>query len=205
MSVRHASRTVFEGLPISRPSRYICRQCRKNLQPVQTLAQQRRHSSNKPDQNKYEDEEEHVPEPAKSIPERLREKLWKGTPPGPKNIDDVYGGPGFFKTLKTERQERQRKRQELEAVDQELATLEAEERQAVARASRQQELDVAEDISLLDNFDQRGVTAVMPSREEAGRGIETWADLEMIGHQGNWEDMPVTAKDSYEPYVNHHA
>lgn len=206
MSARNASRSLADALPFSRSSRYICRRCRRDFQP---LIQQRHYASTK-SENKPE------PEAPKRWEQRIREKLWQGQPPGPENVDDVYGGPGFFKTLKTERQERARKDKEQKAVEAEIAErdlqVEAEPQppktrdatRTRGRRTNVQSQDAIVHVKTRQSTNQ-SVSGEMTQQASATnieyKEARTWDGLEFVGTDGNWRDIPAKQADDYEPWM----
>jgi len=170
MSVRHASRSLVDALPLSRPSNYVCRQCRRSLKPVQVVPQQQRNASSRP---------EDLP-----FAERVRRKLWKGPPPGPENVDELYG-KGFIDTIRDEKKKTAAKRRELAEIDRELEEAELE------AATEQPERTP-------------NVVSMAPSSSAAGdsedyKGAKTWDGLEAIGHKGDWREMTPKKHDEYTP------
>lgn len=189
MSVRHGSRFLFDAIPVSRPSSYICRQCRHDLKRTSQLAQQRRYASN---------DAEDIPNKSRageSRTEKLRKALWKGKPPGPENIDDVYGGPGFFATVAKERKERsteQRADNNVQAENNQLKQRPEQQTKQI-RATTKEKSRPKEEIEEVDeDKDQIILNATT---------VRTWDGLKAIGHLGDWREMPVKAVDSYVPYV----
>lgn len=203
MSARYASRSLIENLPISRPSQYICRQCRQNITTVSHASQQRRFVS---DDSKQE-----------TILEKTRKKLWQGKPPGPENLDDLYGGPGFFATAAKERRERrareQQQRKGLGAVD---GASHGESPALSARSSAIEEGESVVSQKSTEDVPRHTSARVSNPRpaeqhiepevwEEEGivtlaKDLKSWEGLETIGYQDHeWELKPVNPIDDYIP------
>ena len=214
MSTRHVSRSIIDRVPISQPSRYICRQCRQNLKPASSLVQQRRYASNS---RQTEDEEQNVPI-QESWAERTRKKLWKGKPPGPANIDDVYGGPGFFKTLKQDRQAaKQRKARgdtneaasrshQLEKEQEDIESLKSSIKAKQEESAQLDDAPVGPRPGRVrrnwqvqrENVGSHQTLDVEEGEAEDSR-VRTWEGLEVIGHQGDWRVVPARKRDNYTP------
>lgn len=204
MSARHASRSLTDALSLSRSSTYVCRQCRRNAHPSQVAAQQRQFASERNDD---------LP-----LAERVRRKLWKGKPPGPENVDDLYGGPGALETMYRERKERRARarasqtptktftpapapaesQDPMEAAQEDTSAHEPERVLARAKAARatESESTATEDEHILAG------EKTLATRETAQAGstykeATTWDGLFAIGHKGHWKEMPVNAKDEY--------
>lgn len=199
MSIRHASRSVVDALPLSRSSTYICRQCRRNAHPSQILIQQRQYASERDD----------------SLPlaERVRRKLWKGKPPGPENVDDLYGGPGAIETMFKERRERRartRARTQTRTADEPAESqASVEVPQSVAQTTeskpqQEQETTVLEQpgrIVAIPDPDQNAseIEGVEEEEDPNYKPALTWDGLSAIGHKGHWKEMPIKAVDEYKP------
>lgn len=210
MSVRHASKSVVDALPLSRSSTYVCRQCRRNAHPSQILLQQRKYAS---------DRNGELP-----LAERVRRKLWKGKPPGPENVDELYGGPGALETMFKERRERRARTKyaddppepqalaeqpteplpEQEDVRRELrqpgSARPVREDSATARATPlppRAELQPAE--SQRQAKPEFGDVLSVSESDPEYKQATTWDGLKIIGHKGHWKEMPVRAEDEYRP------
>lgn len=138
--------------------------------------------------------------------EKTRKKLWKGQPPGPENIDDVYGGPGFFAEVAKERKSRREVRiaskESIPRDEREIPTpqvSEITEEESVFRkpaATQAQYIERAEEGMADEDFDGDNV------EYEVGKlaaDVRSWEGLEVIGHQGEWQEMPATKADQYTP------
>lgn len=184
MSVRHASRSIVDALPITRSSSYICRQCMRNAQSPQTFAQRRCYASEGP---------ETLP-----FAERVRRKLWKGKPPGPENVDDLYGGPGALETMYRERKERRTKGKSHENLQrsQPVKDSGAGDVQATNSKQRPQPKTVADGVAN---------EATRPSKDRKDipqyKPATTWDGLTFLGHKGHWKEMPVREEDEYQRCV----
>lgn len=201
MSLRHASKSVVDGLTLSRSSNYICRQCRRNAHPSQIASQQRHFASERP---------EDLP-----LAERVRRKLWKGKPPGPENVDELYGGPGVLETMYKERKERRAKKAsgpstepsrdaptgprvstKVAGQDEQSDIREQESGDRVLATPKrapavQSQLMPVEDSTILN----REETAL---DKPEFRQATSWEGLPVIGHTGDsWKEAPVKAIDEY--------
>ena len=271
MSARQASRTLVDNLSITRssvPSSELCRQCRNSTRIITT----RRYVSDKPNRNE-------------SFPEVLRRKLWKGTPPGPENIDDVYGGPGVFANMARERQKRREREAQSEdpadtpgerrskyrtmdsarnerltdeesifspgsgqsseqesvpeqrpsstmrtspesaaAIDEtgmkrripgtkstenasltrtaaEILNMQDSERASKFEAEKQRKVNEKARNMGMDQIQgqQAAKTEETETTSTALDDIRDWDNLPIIGHNGNWREMPINPADSYKP------
>lgn len=196
VSAKHIARSFTAS---SKP--YVCRSCRESLKAsIPTTS--RRFASTEPQR----DENQTTKEPSSAL-ERIRSKLWKGKPPGPENIDDVYGGPGVLQTKLQERKKRRSRETEINVTPQPKSQLplEAEAKpspEAVnevlleKRAERAQLLE--EDAALNERLKVRKKTILAPPSEWKGR---TWHGLVVVGHEGDWREMEPKPADDYSPYV----
>lgn len=186
MSLRHASKSVVDGLSISRSSNYVCRQCRRNAHPSLIATQQRQFASESP---------ENLP-----FAEKVRRKLWKGKPPGPENVDDLYGGPGVLETMYKERRERRARRKPSPSPAHVHSDAPAGS-QAPTTASRMAQTNVREQKT------EEGILAppkkAKVAMEEAVqekpdyKPATSWEGLTVIGSSGHWKEEPVLAIDEY--------
>lgn len=110
--------------------------------------------------------------------------MWKGKPPGPENVDDLYG-KGFIDTIKEERQKTAAKKRELAEIDRELEEAEIE------AAGEEPER----------NANAVSIEADDPAADyHAGyERARTWDGLEAVGHKGDWREMTAKKQDEYTP------
>ncbi|KAK5082238.1 hypothetical protein LTR05_007382 [Lithohypha guttulata] len=209
MATRHASRTIIDAVPLSQPKAYICRQCRKNLRPPQVVFQQRRYASRKAenDSNATGD----------TWTEKIRSKLWQGKPPGPENIDDVYGGPGFFATMAKERKEKKqraaRQARQQAGLEEAEPELDSQRKHEVERESEQLSAEAQQRVVRAEQgTDVETLSASSPARpsqviedQDEGESVErTW--LPVVGYKGDWRELrdmnlPMNRSDEYNPWL----
>ncbi|KAK5075334.1 hypothetical protein LTS08_001600 [Lithohypha guttulata] len=209
MATRHASRTIIDAVPLSQPKAYICRQCRKNLRPSQVVFQQRRYASKKAenDSNATGD----------TWTEKIRSKLWQGKPPGPENIDDVYGGPGFFATMAKERKEKKqraaRQARQQAGLEEAKPELDSQRKHEVERKSEQLSAEAQQRVVRAEQETEvEALSASSPARpsqviedQDEGETVErTW--LPVVGYKGDWRELrdmnlPMNRADEYNPWL----
>ena len=187
MLARHASRALIQSVPTTRSSTYICRQCRQHLTTRSTSIQTRTFTSTS-SRDDFEREK-----PLTTL-EKVRKKLWKGEAPGPKDIDEVYGGKGAIAEMREERKAKGRGEKIASVVEDQ--PLEHQPEAIDGELSTQRD----EDIMVIPSLqDYEGHRAIMPGHDSDAAPIENWDDLEVIGHRGDWEEMPVSEADEYTP------
>ncbi|KAK5956986.1 hypothetical protein OHC33_001355 [Knufia fluminis] len=192
MSARHVSRSLIEALPLSQPSKYVCRQCRHTLQSAQVVSQQRGYARTRGPSS--------TPAPTEEVPyaEKVRRKLWKGKPPGPENVDDLYG-KGFIDTMREERQKKNlaNQKRELADVDRDLREAEAD---LAAERKKKGVVEVEEEEEVNASWVPLGTEAVANDSEY--KGARTWDGLEAVGYKGDWRELRPSDKDEYKPWAD---
>lgn len=205
MSIRHASKSVVDGLSLSRPSNYICRQCRRNAHPSSIAIQTRQFASERPG---------NIP-----FAERVRRKLWKGKPPGPENVDDLYGGPGALETMYKERQQRKAQAKASEqSADQpttvpEESTSSTQSMQQTKSPQMQKSASKKTGLAPAKRTEPKQSSAVTRQdgrrlkEDEDGddfREATSWEGLPVIGSTGHWKEEPAYLRDEYFRSVKFH-
>lgn len=193
MSIRHASKSVVDSLSLSRSSTYICRQCRRNAHPSQLATQQRQFTSTS-------ERPEDLP-----FAERVRRKLWKGKPPGPENVDDLYGGPGVLETMYKERKERRARGRQTQSVPtsqpEDAPTDEPRVLKKVTPGRRTDEnMDMGPDGNAHTLQKPTEIESGPPTRPDYIPAT-SWEGLPLVGSTGHWRENPAKAIDEYTPSV----
>lgn len=200
MSTVWSVRSVVKSAAAAPSKPYICRHCRKTVGVSVPAARRNFASTQTPRQS--EDVKEDLNRPTSSL-ERIRSKLWKGKPPGPENIDEVYGGPGHIQTLIKARRSRRARQPdssqqlepqvsaETEAKPSPEAVLETFQEERENRAQlKEKNASIDRKLEALDEE-----LIAQPSTWE-GR---TWHGLRAVGHQGNWRKMLRKPADRFQP------